>query len=433
MDQYTVDTGYGAVQGTRRDGIGRFLGVPYAAAPVGPRRMLPPQPAAAWPGVWDATRYGPTCPKPPYRGPLAQLFDEPDIPGDECLNLNVWTPDPSARLPVFVWIHGGAFVHGSGAVPQYDGTAFARDGVVCVTVNYRLGAEGFLETGDEHTNIGILDQVAALRWVADNIGAFGGDPGRVTVGGESAGAMSVATLLASPMARGLVHGAVMQSGAGHHAMSRQTARRVAEELAGRLGVEPTRDAFARVPVDLLLDAQESVVADIQANPDFVRWAEVAANLLPFGPVVDGSVVPAVPVQAINEGASARVPVLIGTNSDEYLLFTVPTGAADRVDPTALRTAIGGYGFDDVDDVIATYSSGGEPAPGRVMAAVATDWYFRLPAIRLLEARAGAPAGSWMYEFAWESTARDGTLGACHFLEVPFVFDTLDTPGAVKVT
>jgi para-nitrobenzyl esterase len=201
----TVQTSDGAVRGITRNGVHAFLGIPYAAPPFGPRRFAAPQQPERWDGVRSATEYGPTVPKPPYAPPYDVLLPEPQIPGEDCLNLNVWTPDPGASgLPVFVWIHGGAFVYGSGAVPVYDGTAFARDGVVCVTINYRLGVDGFLQFADDGpANRGLLDQVAALRWVQQNIAAFGGDPARVTIGGESAGAMSVASLLAMPSARGL--------------------------------------------------------------------------------------------------------------------------------------------------------------------------------------------------------------------------------------
>src|SRR6266487_3334294 len=189
------------------------------AAPFGPNRMLPPQPVPAWAGERDATSFGPTVPKGDYPPQYQPLFPEEVIPGEDCLNLNVWTPaDGAGGLPVLVWIHGGSFMNGSGSVGAYDGAAFARDGVVCVTINYRLAAEGFLFLGDGIANLGLLDQLAALRWVQENIAAFGGDPGRVTVAGESAGAMSVATLLSMPLAAGLFGRAIAQSGAGAHTL-----------------------------------------------------------------------------------------------------------------------------------------------------------------------------------------------------------------------
>ncbi len=428
----TVEIRQGKLRGTERDGIGRFLGIPYAAPPFGSRRMLPPGAAPSWSGIRDATSFGPTVPKSPYPWPYNELFDEPTLPGEDCLNLNVWTPDPTGHHPVFVWIHGGAFVNGTGAVPQYDGTAFARDGVVAVTINYRLGADGFLDTGDDHTNVGLLDQIAALEWVKDNIAAFGGDPSRVTIGGESAGAMSVGTLLASPPAAGLFAGAILQSGAGHHALSRPTAQKVAAELAARLGVRAGREALAGVVIDALLETQAALSGEIQVAGDPEQWGELAANLMPFEPVIDGPVVPVLPIEGIRSGAGAAVPVLVGTNRDENLLFMAPNGALDMVNEDVLNFAVARYGFSDVSAVIETYGKE-QRSPGHTMAAISTDWMFRIPAIRLAEAREGGDAPSYVYEFCWESPARGGILGACHALEIPFVFDTLGTPGAELMT
>jgi para-nitrobenzyl esterase len=202
--------------------------------------MRPPQPVQAWDGVRDATGFGPTVPKGDYPPQYARLFQEVVIPGEECLNLNVWTPDPgSAGLPVLVWIHGGSFMNGSGSVGAYNGAAFARDGVVCVTINYRMSAEGFLFLGDGIANLGLLDQLAALHWVQRNISAFGGDPARVTVAGESAGAMSITTLLGMPLAEGLFSQAITQSGAAAHTLTEDTARMVGGYLADALGVPRT--------------------------------------------------------------------------------------------------------------------------------------------------------------------------------------------------
>lgn len=194
-----VSTVHGAVRGTLEQGVAVFRGIPYAAAPVGALRFRAPAPPEPWEGVRDAVAFGPTAPKRPYSPPLDRLLPDPDVPGDNCLNLNVWTPSPDATgLPVIVWIHGGSLLHGSSAVPLYDGTAFARDGVVLVSVNYRLGIEGFGVLPDAPANRGLLDQIAALTWVRDNIAAFGGDPDLVTVCGESAGAISIGALLAAP-------------------------------------------------------------------------------------------------------------------------------------------------------------------------------------------------------------------------------------------
>jgi para-nitrobenzyl esterase len=267
-----------------------FKGIPYAAPPFGANRFQPPGPVERWDGIREAFSYGPTAPKSGYSSPVNALLMEPAIPGEDCLNLNIWTPDVGRTgLPVVVWIHGGSFANGSGAVPQYDGSRFARDGVVCVTINYRLGADGFLYLGDGVSNVGMLDQVAALAWVQENITAFGGDPHNVTISGESAGAFSVSTLLSMPRARGLFRRAIAESGAGHHVISSTTALRVYQFLAETLAIEPTRDAFAAVPIDQLLEAQVKLSRDVVANPNPERWGELVANLMPFEPVVDGDI------------------------------------------------------------------------------------------------------------------------------------------------
>jgi para-nitrobenzyl esterase len=424
----TVEVAQGTLRGWSEGGVRRFLGVPYAAPPFGERRMLPPQPASAWEGEREALQYGPTVLKGGYPPPYDELLPEPTVPGEDCLNLNVWTPqgDPSG-LPVLVWIHGGAFVNGSGRVSIYDGTAFARDGIVCVTINYRLGADGFLDVGDGHTNIGLRDQIAALRWVGDNIAAFGGDPGNVTIAGESAGGMSVTCLLSSPLAAGLFRRVIAQSGAGHHAIGPDDAQRIAKELATRLAVDATREAIAAVPTDRLLAAQAALSEEIQLAPDPGRWGQVAANLMPFEPEVDGDVLPARPVDSVAGGQGSDVDLLVGWNTDEHRLFLHPAGAIEATDDALLAVVAGALGLSG--DAVAAYRSARAGAsPGDVLAAVSTDWFFRIPAVRLAEARASGPGRTYMYEFAWRSPVMDGGLGACHALELPFVFDTLAADG-----
>ena len=424
----TAQTTSGTVRGFVRGGVHTFLGVPYAAPPFGPRRFAPPAPPERWDGVRDATSYGATVPKPPYAPPYDVLLLEPQIPGEDCLNLNVWTPDPGGSgLPVYVWIHGGAFVNGSGAVPTYDGTAFARDGVVSVSVNYRLGVDGFLQFPDDGpANRGLLDQVAALRWVQENIAAFGGDPSRVTIGGESAGGMSVGCQLALPAARGLFGQAILQSGAGHHALTVGTATRVGGYLAERLNVPHTREALAEVPIDQLIAAQQGLAVEAQLMPDPARWGEVAANLMAFEPVIDGEVLPDLPIGRIAAGSAQGVRVLAGANRDEQRLFMVPNGLIDMVTDPLLQMAVAGYGLAAGEALEAYRAQRPGATPGELLADVATDWFFRIPAIRVAEAQAGA--GSWMYEFSWPSPQYSGRLGACHALELAFTFDTLATEG-----
>lgn len=435
-----VNTLRGTLRGAEADGVRTFLGIPYAAPPTGTNRLLPPQPAEPWTGVRDAIEYGAA---PPQVAPPVSAGSDWDtaLTGDDCLNLNIWTPAAGAATigpsgtgcPVMVWIQGGAFEVGSTAA--YDGRNFARDGVVCVVINWRVGADGFLYLDDGHANVGLLDQVAALEWVRDNIADFGGDPGNVTVFGESAGAMSIGVLLAIPRAAGLFRRAILQSGAAHHVIPAPAAERIGRSLAQKLGVPQTRAAIAAVPIRRLLSAQTELKAELLAHPDPEHWGpEVAASLMPWQPVIDGDVVPRRPIERIAAGAGAHVDVMIGTNTDDWKLFLAITGVLADVTEESLRGADSIEGFPPpaayglpVPTAVDAYRDHYPAAtPGELLAAVQTDWWVRIPAIRLAEAHANAAqasgAGTYMYEFAWAAPG----LGAVHALEVPFVFDTLDT-------
>ncbi|WP_067964736.1 carboxylesterase/lipase family protein [Nocardiopsis trehalosi] len=417
----------GRVRGSAAGGVARFLGIPYAAPPVGPDRFRAPRPPEPWDGVRDATAHGSTAPRVPYPGDLGALLAERDVPGDDLLNLNVWTPDPGAAgLPVMVWIHGGAFTNGSGSEPAYDAAAFARDGVVAVTFNYRLGADGFALLDGAPADRGLLDQIAALEWVRDNIAAFGGDPGQVTVFGESAGAMSTVTLLSMPRTRGLFRRAVAQSGAGHTALPRADAEAVARVLAGRLGVPPTAEGLAGVPADRVLAEQARISAELRGGtPDPAVWGDRFTDpaLLPFAPAVDGEVLARRPIDAVRAGEGADVDLLVGTNRDEFRLYLVPPGLTALLteEHLAARTAAAGL---PAGAPAAYLAAEGVAGPGEAVAAVATDAVFRIPAQRLMEARSRTGARVHGYEFAWESPLFEGRLGACHAVEIPFVFDAL---------
>ncbi|MEE1754959.1 carboxylesterase/lipase family protein [Streptomyces sp. SP18CS02] len=410
-------TRQGAVRGELlRNGVAAFRGIPYAAPPFGELRFRPPAPPRAWSGTRDATAHGPTPPKAPYGPPFDVLIPDDTIEGEDCLNLNVWTPSPGpgARLPVMVWLYGGAFANGAASASAYDGSAFARDGVVFVSLNYRLGADGFLHLDGVPDNRGLLDQIAALEWIRDNIAAFGGDPDRVTVFGESAGAMSIGVLLAHDGARGLFRRAILQSGAAHHFLTPGSARRITARLAALLGVEPTADAFAGVPLDRLLAAQSDLRGEVVARPDPALWGEAALNAMPFEPVTAGSAPP---------GPDRGVDLLIGSNREEYRLFLVPTGRLHRLKPARLRAAAEAYGLDP-DKALPVYEEARPgAAPGEIFDALTTDWFYRIPAIRLAE----SVPGSRMYEFARRSDAFEGRLGACHAGELAYVFDRLDDP------
>lgn len=397
-------THQGRVRGRVRDGVATFLGIPYAAAPFGVHRFRAPAPVERWDGLRDARDYGPTAPQRPYRPPLDQLLPDVHIPGEECLNLNIWTPDTGDTgvrpLPVMVWIHGGSLRNGSGAVPLYDGRAFARDGVVLVTVNYRLGVEGFGVFPDAPDNRGLLDQIAALTWVRENIAAFGGDPENVTVCGESAGAVSIAALMTSPRAAGLFHRAILQSGAPQ-TVARSRGAKTVRAMAKMLGVPATAEAFAGVDRGLLLDAQTEVVgrADpISGGPGFPL-------------VADGDVVP-------DEPALPVVDLLLGCNREEYRLWFVPSGMVDRVSGLSLRLAL--LKFRIPGRVARLYRAARPGAkPGEILGEMATDLLVRGPLNRLADSR---PDRTFLYEFAWRSPVLG--LGACHALEIGFVFDNL---------
>ncbi len=331
---------------------------------------------------------------------------------------------------MLVWVHGGSFQNGSNAVPVYDGSRFARDGVVLVSVNYRLGVDGFARLAGAPDNRGLLDQVAALTWVRDNIAHFGGDPDRVTLVGESAGAMGVTTLTAVPAARGLFHRVVAQSGAGHHVVHPATADLVAAELAGLLGVAPTAEAFAAVPVPDLLAAHHRLADMVAGDPDPARWGEVVRNVMPFEPVVDGVLLPGVPAEVVARGEGAEVDLLVGSNDDEHALFLHPL--LDLVDEPRARAVLAAHGA--AEDAYATYvAQTGARRPGDVLVAALSDWFFRLPALRLAESRLALGLDTHVYEFGWRTPVLDGVLGACHALEIGFVFDTLDVPEGQALT
>ncbi|SFK07173.1 carboxylesterase/lipase family protein [Amycolatopsis sacchari] len=429
----------GTIRGTTEYGVARFLGIPYAAPPFGPHRMKPPAPVRPWHGVREATSYGPTAPKGEYPPQYRTIFPEPVIPGEECLNLNVWTPAdalPGGSLPVFVWVHGGSFTNGSNAVAAYDGSAFARDGVVCVAVNYRLGAEGFLFTAADRgagtANLGLLDQIAALRWVQANIRAFGGDPARVTVGGQSAGAMAVTTLLSMPSAAGLFNQVIAQSGAAANTLTAETGITVARTLAGMLGTEPERAAIADVDLGSVVEAVTELVTEIQTTRDVAKWGALALSTLPFAPVVDGANLPRHPLEAFSSGAGSDVAVLAGANRQEARLFLVAPGIIGDIDETALAELAAAYGLPRAG--LETYRRRFPGlAPGDLLAQVVTDWYYTVPAVRLAEARAQGGGTTWLYRFDWPRPEDNHGLGAAHAVELPYVFDTTGRPELEPLT
>jgi para-nitrobenzyl esterase len=362
---------------------------------------------------------------------------QPGESSEDCLYLNVFAPARGGGpFPVMVWIHGGAFVGGSGSARWYDGGRFAADGdVVVVTLNYRLGALGFLDLSEvagerfpSSGNLGLLDQIAALRWVQENIAVFGGDPRVVTVFGESAGAMSIGVMLAMPAARGLFHRAILQSGAGAEAYrTRPEALRVTEQVLAAFG--GSVDDLVGAPVGRILEAQVAVTGGSDAN-----------SYLAFRPVVDGVDLPEAPDRAVARGRAwatgADLAVLVGTNKDEMTLFQAfDAGVAQLTDDQVERRATASVGAPRWARMAEGYRRA-DPGAGATArwVAFATDLVFRIPAIRLAEALAGRHGVSvWMYRFDCPSPASEGRLGATHALEIPFVWDLLDHFGVVLFT
>ena len=432
-----VPTTAGLVRGVPGgvDGISAFLGIPYAAPPLGPRRLRPPQPPPPWRGEREAVAAGFVAPQ--HQGPLERALGGYGEMSEDCLTVNVWTPGPDATAarPVLVWVHGGSFTTGAGGIPWYDGSCLAARGdVVVVTFNYRLGALGFLHLGDlggeawaGSGNTGLLDQVAVLRWVRANISAFGGDPARVTVFGESAGAMSIATLLAMPEAAGLFQRAVLQSGAGTFVQDRATATALARDVLDELGV-PSDDLsrLADLPVEAILAAQAKAGG---------RRGGVG---LAFLPVVDGATLPSRPEAALAAGAGARVPVLVGTTRDEMRLFAAvaPEAFAAEDEAALVRhvAAIPDVGLERAPALVAAYRKRWpDLSPTDLHVVVHTDHAFRRPAQRLAALQVEAGAKAWMYWFTWASPILGGLLGSYHGLEIPFVFDNLGGPAVEVLT
>lgn len=428
-----VAVGAGLLRGVSEGDLWVFRGVPYASSPGGAGRWRRPRPPTSWIGVRDALSWGPIAPQPPAM-PGLSIPNDPSASDEDCLSLNIWTPGlDDRRRPVLVWVHGGGFTTGSGSSAIYRGDRLARRGdAVVVTLNYRLGALGFLahpalgdESGMRCGNWGVFDQVAALEWVHEHVGAFGGDPQNVTVFGESAGAMSIALLLSSSVCGRLFHRAVVQSGPPATASTEWGARR-AERLAELAGVEPAR-GLVRESLERL-ETQELV----RATQDLANEVSSDAGLpLPLLPVVDGELITQPPAEAISEGAAARVPFLIGTTRDEAALFM-------ELDPAAQDLDIGGVvrrvrriaTKDSAQTLVEAYRDArearDEPAtPRALLTAITTDYVFRLPSLALATASYKYQPGTFAYLFTWESPFLGGIFGSPHGLEIPFVFGTVE--------
>jgi len=401
-DPAILSVSSGTLRGTVLDGVRRFLGIPYAAPPFGPRRFADPAAPDAWSGERDATAFGATSPQRPYTGTLGELLHPYSVPGDDILTANIWAPVGAEAAPVVVWIHGGALERGAAGLPAYDGTAFARDGVVFVSFNYRLGTEGFVVLDGAPLNLGLRDCAAAIKWVAREIGAAGGDPRRITVMGESAGGAIAAALLSRADTRPLIAGAIIQS-APLEIKPRDNAAKVTNALCKRLGVPATVAAWRELSPDVLLDARAELARGSTPLSGAPMFALCLDDDMPDSP---DKLLPTI----------KDIPILIGTNTDEYRLWFTAADIANigwfKLLATRLWLRVPSAAMTALWDAFPSASY------GEIFGQLVTDMFLRLPAVRLAAAR----EQTWVYEFAWASPVRD--LRAAHAIEIGFAMDTL---------
>ena len=431
--QAIVKSKNGMLEGELKDGIFVFKGIPYAAPPIGDLRWMPPQPVKPWGGTRPAKKYGAIAPQ--NLMPAGGGFG-PDFSGqpqdEDCLFLNVWTPGlDDARRPVLFWIHGGAFTIGSGSEGFLESGKLARRGdIVVVSINYRLGAWGFLNlkeiTGGKIPatgNEGLLDQVKALEWVQENIASFGGNPDNVTISGFSAGGMSVGTLLAMPAARGKFHKAMNRSGAANIVGTMDNAVKASRQYLNVLGVkEHDIDGLRKLTTQELLDGQQKLS---------MRSRESGGQALSFQPVVDGNILPDYPMKLIKKGSAKNIPIMAGNMLDELKSMSSMDPSMGKLDETGLTKRLSGMVPPElVPGLIKTYRDylqkrGDKPTPANILGSISTDRMFRIPTIRLVEAQRDNGAPAYNYLFTYPSPAMGGALGAMHGLDNPFVFGGLD--------
>jgi para-nitrobenzyl esterase len=413
-----VETTTGRVEGTIRRGTRRFRGIPFALPPTGERRFLPPQPHPGWAGVRSATTFG--------AQPVQQSQEWRTAPwrrgaqqSEDCLFLNVTAPRPTPDpAPVMVWLHPGAFINGAASDRAYDATALVRNGgVIVVTLNYRLGSLGWLHL--EHLdpdlagsgNLGLQDQIAALRWVRDNIAAFGGDPEQVTLFGESAGAMSIAALLSTPEHHDLFHRAVLQSGAAHYMIPEEDAAELADRVMAAAGVSDLAELRNIDAMDLMAAQAHAALAwNIQKRGPRID------QFLSWGPVLDGRVLAECPLDAIAGGVARGIPLIVGSNREEWNILDLEPAPTEAELQQWMECLLG----DRAQEVLAVYRASGLHTPVEIKRAVQTDRFFSVPAIRLADAQAAhRPEDTYLYRFEW--TRRRSDRGATHASEQPFVF------------
>jgi para-nitrobenzyl esterase len=414
----------GLLGGFIKDGVTVFKGIPYAAPIDSHNRFLPPQPVQPWAGLREAKEYGPTATVLNFKVPFSNYFMDYIIPGNEILNLNIWTPSLCEKgLPVFVWIHGGGFTNGTGADPLYDCTRFAKNGVIGVTINYRLGIEGFLYLKDAVSNRGSLDQICALEWVRDNIHAFGGDPQKVTVAGESAGAMSSGTLLGIPKAKGLFQRVILQSGAAHNALTLATAQQITQVFEQVSGLSATPSALADISRTKLEEWRAEIAQLIATSPDQSKWVNINKSMMAFQPVIDGDILTDYSHKVFESDPSYPVDIMAGYTSEEGRLFLIPFGLWDKFPEQMFDSLAIWWNPEEIKTVYRQEYPSAELK--QVFSAIRTDIIFRIPAIKIAESSVRKKNKTFFYCFSWPSPVWDN--GAAHGCEMPFVFHNLTLP------
>jgi para-nitrobenzyl esterase len=422
-----VETTTGKVRGRFISGVNAYQGIPYGASTAGANRFMPPVKPKPWSNVLDTVEWGPEAPQGPHLEipEVAATIPKVGI-SEDCLRLNVWTTslDRNAKRPVMVWLHGGGFTSGNGGYTMYDGSSMARrHDLVMLSVNHRLNSFGFLylpEIGGsqfaEASNVGILDVVAALEWVRDNIASFGGDPGNVTIMGQSGGGGKVSTLMAMPSAKGLFHRAILQSGANLAGITRTDASRVSATLMSKLSAKTVAD-LQKVPMDTLIEATLNTQG------------------LTFGPVVDGKTLPGGPFDPAAPSYSADIPVLTGTTEYEITFF--PTTRFDPLDDAALRASFKqtarAVNDADVENLVSVYKKGRPGLTNLDYSLILASDNYRARVITQAERKSQQKAPVYLYYFTWQSPVREGKLKSFHCAEIPFAMANVDAARSMTGT